>query len=150
MGLPKPDLVIFLQLSPAEAALRGHFGEERYETSVFQEAVKRKFEQLREDSSVNWQVQYEAGLDCKMCVQSYKSVTLSYFKFEIVSSRSSMPLGTLKMCTGTSQHEALMLLIQHRTCHLESCGSETADTKKVVEVKKKTPAQHTAFYLFLF
>lgn len=56
MGLPKPDLVIFLQLSPPEAALRGHFGAEKYETIVFQEAVKQKFEQLREDSSVNWQV----------------------------------------------------------------------------------------------
>ncbi|TDH08310.1 hypothetical protein EPR50_G00096410 [Perca flavescens] len=56
VGLPKPDLVMFLQLSPAEAALRGQFGEERYETSVFQKAVQQKFEQLMKDPSVNWQV----------------------------------------------------------------------------------------------
>lgn len=56
VGLPKPDLVMFLQLSPAEAALRGQFGEERYETSVFQRAVQQKFEQLMKDPSVNWQV----------------------------------------------------------------------------------------------
>lgn len=56
VGLPKPDLVMFLQLSPAQAALRGQFGEERYETSVFQRAVQTKFEQLMRDPSVNWQV----------------------------------------------------------------------------------------------
>ncbi|XP_031174057.1 thymidylate kinase [Sander lucioperca] len=56
VGLPKPDLVMFLQLSPAEAALRGQFGEERYETSVFQKAVQQKFEQLMKDPSVNWRV----------------------------------------------------------------------------------------------
>lgn len=47
---------MFLQLSPAEAALRGQFGEERYETSVFQRTVQQKFEQLMKDPSVNWKV----------------------------------------------------------------------------------------------
>ncbi|CAN9500808.1 unnamed protein product [Ophioblennius macclurei] len=56
VGLPKPDLVMFLQLNSAEAALRGHYGEERYETSVFQKVVQQRFEQLMEDQSVNWQV----------------------------------------------------------------------------------------------
>ncbi|MEQ2228104.1 hypothetical protein ILYODFUR_005349 [Ilyodon furcidens] len=55
-GLPKPDLVMFLQLNPAEAALRGQFGTERYETSAFQKAVHERFEQLMKDSSVNWKV----------------------------------------------------------------------------------------------
>lgn len=62
VGLPKPDLVMFLNLSPAEAALRGQFGEERYETSVFQRAVQQKFEQLMKDPSVNWQVRDKSGL----------------------------------------------------------------------------------------
>ncbi|XP_061895540.1 thymidylate kinase isoform X3 [Entelurus aequoreus] len=56
VGLPKPDLVVFLQLSPAQAALRGHFGEERYETSVFQRAVQQRFQELMKDPSVNWKV----------------------------------------------------------------------------------------------
>ncbi|XP_029356268.1 thymidylate kinase isoform X1 [Echeneis naucrates] len=55
-GLPNPDLVMYLQLSPAQAALRGQFGEERYETSNFQRKVQQKFEQLIQDSSVNWKV----------------------------------------------------------------------------------------------
>lgn len=62
VGLPKPDLVLFLQLSPGEAALRGQFGEERYETDVFQSAVERKFEELRKDPSLNWQVWDNFGL----------------------------------------------------------------------------------------
>lgn len=47
---------MFLQLTPTDAALRGQFGEERYETSVFQRAVQQKFEQLVKEPSVNWQV----------------------------------------------------------------------------------------------
>lgn len=56
VGLPKPDLVMFLKLSPAEAALRGQYGQERYETSAFQLAVQERFEQLMDDPTVNWQV----------------------------------------------------------------------------------------------
>lgn len=55
-GLPKPDLVMFLQLSPAEAAQRGQFGIERYETSAFQKVVQQKFQLLMKDPSVNWKV----------------------------------------------------------------------------------------------
>lgn len=47
---------MFLKLSPADAALRGQFGQERYETSAFQQAVQHKFEQLMQDPTVNWQV----------------------------------------------------------------------------------------------
>uniref|UniRef100_A0A8C9TFT6 Deoxythymidylate kinase (thymidylate kinase) n=1 Tax=Scleropages formosus TaxID=113540 RepID=A0A8C9TFT6_SCLFO len=56
VGLPKPDLVLFLQLSPAEAARRGKFGDERYERTDFQKTVLQRFEQLMKDPSVNWQV----------------------------------------------------------------------------------------------
>nr|XP_023678059.1 thymidylate kinase [Paramormyrops kingsleyae] len=56
VGLPKPDLVLFLQLSPAEAAKRGQFGVERYETSDFQQTVQHRFNQLMKDPSLNWQV----------------------------------------------------------------------------------------------
>lgn len=64
VGLPKPDLVMFLKLSPSEAALRGQFGQERYETSVFQQAVQQKFEQLMQDPTVNWQVRSRSERTC--------------------------------------------------------------------------------------
>ncbi|NWZ64927.1 KTHY kinase, partial [Acrocephalus arundinaceus] len=54
VGLPKPDLILFLQLSPEEAAERGNFGHERYETSSFQEKVLQSFYCLMEDKTLNW------------------------------------------------------------------------------------------------
>ncbi|XP_036377670.1 thymidylate kinase [Megalops cyprinoides] len=56
VGLPKPDLVLFLQLHPAAAEQRGDFGAERYENSDFQKTVLQRFEQLMRDPSLNWQV----------------------------------------------------------------------------------------------
>ncbi|XP_064341454.1 thymidylate kinase isoform X2 [Camelus dromedarius] len=56
VGLPKPDLVVFLQLRLAEAAARSEFGQERYEDRAFQEQVLRRFHQLRGDTSLNWKV----------------------------------------------------------------------------------------------
>ncbi|KAJ3186651.1 hypothetical protein HDU85_007471 [Gaertneriomyces sp. JEL0708] len=48
-GLPTPDLVIFLDLPPNDAAGRGGYGQERYEKLEFQLKVKHAFDQLRED-----------------------------------------------------------------------------------------------------
>ncbi|XP_032553305.1 thymidylate kinase [Chiroxiphia lanceolata] len=54
VGLPKPDLILFLQLSPEEAVERGNYGHERYESSSFQEKVLQSFYCLMEDKSLNW------------------------------------------------------------------------------------------------
>ncbi|NXX75001.1 KTHY kinase, partial [Urocolius indicus] len=54
IGLPKPDLILFLQLSPEEAAKRGDFGNERYENSSFQQKVLESFCQLMKDRTLNW------------------------------------------------------------------------------------------------
>lgn len=56
VGLPKPDLVVFLHLQLAEAAARGEFGHERYENRPFQERALQRFQQLMGDPSLNWQV----------------------------------------------------------------------------------------------
>lgn len=56
VGLPKPDLVVFLQLQLAEAAARGEFGRERYESSPFQQRALQCFQQLLGDSSLPWKV----------------------------------------------------------------------------------------------
>lgn len=45
-GLPKPDLVLFLELSSAQAAERGGYGEERYETQKMQTRVRTLFDEL--------------------------------------------------------------------------------------------------------
>ncbi|NWX14763.1 KTHY kinase, partial [Aegotheles bennettii] len=54
IGLPKPDLILFLQLSPEKAAERGNFGNERYENSSFQEKVLQSFYRLMKDETLNW------------------------------------------------------------------------------------------------
>lgn len=56
VGLPKPDLVVFLQLALAEATKRAEFGQERYEDGPFQERALQQFHQLMEDTTLNWQV----------------------------------------------------------------------------------------------
>ena len=50
VGLPAPDALIYLTMGPEDAAARGGFGEERYETLEMQRAVQEKFEALRDDS----------------------------------------------------------------------------------------------------
>lgn len=56
IGLPKPDLVVFLQLALAEATKRAEFGQERYENGPFQERALQQFHQLMGDTTLNWQV----------------------------------------------------------------------------------------------
>lgn len=56
VGLPKPDLILFLQLQLLDAAARGEFGLERYETGTFQKQVLLCFQQLMEEKNLNWKV----------------------------------------------------------------------------------------------
>lgn len=48
VGLPRPDLVLFLDLSPETAQERGGWGEERYEQAEMQERVRKLFGALKE------------------------------------------------------------------------------------------------------
>lgn len=49
-GLPRPDLCLFLSLSPAEAAARGGYGNERYEEQSMQRDVSTLFKVLQDSS----------------------------------------------------------------------------------------------------
>lgn len=48
IGLPKPDLVLFLDISPEDAAKRGGYGDERYEKEEMQVKVRKLFKTLFE------------------------------------------------------------------------------------------------------
>ena len=52
-GLPSPDLICFLDLSEQEQRKRGGFGNERYEVSSFQTAVRQKFIELMDFLRIN-------------------------------------------------------------------------------------------------
>ncbi|KAM3850234.1 thymidylate kinase [Diretmus argenteus] len=89
VGLPKPDVVMFLQLSPSEAATRGQFGEERYEDSVFQRAVQQKFEKLMADPSINWQV-----IDASQSVEDVHA-NITTHSINTINTVNNQPLGEL-------------------------------------------------------
>ena len=52
-GLPKPDLVIFLDIDPALAQNRGEYGAERYEKLTFQHQVRSNYMKLKDET---WKV----------------------------------------------------------------------------------------------
>ncbi len=47
VGLPRPDLCLFLSLSSEEAAMRGGFGNERYEKQELQDRVRKLYGEMR-------------------------------------------------------------------------------------------------------
>ncbi len=47
VGLPRPDVCIFLDISAEDAAKRGGFGEEKYETAAMQARVRSLFNEMR-------------------------------------------------------------------------------------------------------
>jgi hypothetical protein len=48
VSLPRPDVVVFLDLHPDEAVKRGGYGDEAYEKRDFQERVRAIFHRLKE------------------------------------------------------------------------------------------------------
>lgn len=51
VGLPRPDVVVFLDLEPEEARRRGGWGDERYEKEEVQRNVRRLFTALADESA---------------------------------------------------------------------------------------------------
>ncbi|GAA6006329.1 bifunctional thymidylate/uridylate kinase [Rhodotorula paludigena] len=65
IGLPAPDLVLFLRISPSAAQSRGGFGDERYEKTEVQQRVEGAFKRLGESVEEGKWVELEAdrGVD---------------------------------------------------------------------------------------
>lgn len=53
-GLPKPDLVIYLELPKEAQYKRTGFGDERFETQEFQELIRHQYERLMQISLETW------------------------------------------------------------------------------------------------
>lgn len=47
IGLPKPDLIIYLELSSKDSNKRKGFGEEKYENIEFQDKVVQQYNKLK-------------------------------------------------------------------------------------------------------
>jgi dTMP kinase len=55
-GLPRPDVVIYLDLPIEQAMLRGEYGAERYEKEDFQRKVDANFKALQVNAEENWNI----------------------------------------------------------------------------------------------
>ena len=58
IGLPQPDIVLFLDVPQEVAASRGGYGEERYEKREIQDRARSMFASIRSEEMawVNWKV----------------------------------------------------------------------------------------------
>ncbi|KAJ9664429.1 Thymidylate kinase [Coniosporium apollinis] len=61
VGLPRPDICIFLDISAEDVAKRGSFGEEKYETRKMQERVRELFGVLQSSPEGEDFVKIDAG-----------------------------------------------------------------------------------------
>ncbi|XP_072263919.1 thymidylate kinase [Pyxicephalus adspersus] len=89
IGLPKPDLVLFLDISPEAAAKRGDFGNERYETSDFQKKVQKRYAELMEDRSLNWEM-----IDAAQSMEDVHSA-IRQMSEDIIEQAKDQPIGKL-------------------------------------------------------
>jgi dTMP kinase len=88
VGLPRPDLLLFLSISSEVAAKRGGYGEERYETDSMQSKVKRLFESILNMNHGHEIHIIDAGSSIEQVAQNMLSITL-----DVLSERK--PLNTL-------------------------------------------------------
>ncbi|CAG8482334.1 13347_t:CDS:2 [Funneliformis caledonium] len=88
IGLLRPDVIIFMDLSTEESEKRGGFGEERYEKKDFQEIVRKTFALLKEkdDDDSLWKV-----LDAKQSVERLHEQIVE-ISLDIIENCSQLPL----------------------------------------------------------
>nr|XP_004667861.1 thymidylate kinase isoform X1 [Jaculus jaculus] len=89
VGLPKPDLIVFLQLQLVDAAARGEFGCERYENGMYQERALQCFHQLMRDTALNWKV-----VDASKSIEDIHT-EIRALSEDIIHSAAQRPLGEL-------------------------------------------------------
>jgi len=63
IGLPAPDLTLFLDVKPEIAMQRGGYGEERYEKQEVQSRVRQVFQRIGEEIGADRWVVIDAGQD---------------------------------------------------------------------------------------
>ena len=92
IGLPAPDVILFLDMTIEQAKERGQFGEERYEKEEFQRTVRLRFQQLMEaeGSKVPWVV-----VDAARTIEQVEEDVQTQANIVLGKVSSGAPLGTL-------------------------------------------------------
>ncbi|XP_067948424.1 thymidylate kinase-like [Watersipora subatra] len=105
VGLPRPDLVLFLTLTPEQAARRGGFGDERYEQTDFQKRVAANYSKLSGED--NWKM-----IDADKDIDTLHTELTQLITSTIAATKSS-GLGTLwtpaSDCSGSPVKEKTRL-----------------------------------------
>lgn len=86
VGLPKPDAVVFLDIPVTKASTRADFGQERYETTAFQEKVYANFHAIMARESPKWHV-----LDATETIEQVHARVLA-IALQCIETRASAPL----------------------------------------------------------
>lgn len=72
-GLPRPDVCLFLDISPEDAAKRGGFGTEKYEKKEMQDRVRELFKLLMESPEKTDFVRIDGGESLEAVQKSVRS-----------------------------------------------------------------------------
>ncbi|KAL9613282.1 MAG: hypothetical protein Q9167_002191 [Letrouitia subvulpina] len=91
VGLPKPDICIFLDISPEKAAQRGGFGVERYETDSMQKRVRQLFYEMLASQEEAEMRLVDAGQKMDKVTEDIMSLVDGLFK-----DRLDAPLGFVR------------------------------------------------------
>ncbi|GCB76061.1 hypothetical protein scyTo_0020434, partial [Scyliorhinus torazame] len=89
IGIPKPDVILFLNLNPSIAMKRGGFGNERYENLTFQELVLQQFAELMKDESLDWE-----SLDASQSIDDLHQEIMTKVK-KTIEKAGEEPIGEL-------------------------------------------------------
>jgi dTMP kinase len=80
VGLPRPDVCLFLEISPEEAAKRGGFGTEKYEVKKMQDRVRELFAELQNAPEKGDFVRIDAGKSMEDVEEAVWKAAMDVFK----------------------------------------------------------------------
>ncbi|KAF1330975.1 Thymidylate kinase, partial [Globisporangium splendens] len=91
VGLPRPDAVVFLDIPVTKASARADFGQERYETTAFQEKVYANFKAIiAATTTPKWhvldatetieQVHAKVVAIAQQCISDHASTPVAHFE----------------------------------------------------------------------
>jgi dTMP kinase len=102
IGLPRPDLLLFLHIQPEVAALRGGYGAERYESGEMQRRVRTLFETLIRQGGFENAVSIDAGQTPEEVEREISAVVENH----ILEIQSNHPLGSFGPLDSTEHGSA--------------------------------------------
>lgn len=93
IGLPRPDLCLFLDIPPEDAAKRGGYGNERYEIKEMQDRVRDLFTELRSHTDENEDI---VVINAGESIDSVASTILQTVRSRLEASSRSAPLRQIR------------------------------------------------------